>query len=84
MGAWFSHRADKERLVKQILDNRTYHEDSGVHQNLKIALMRLSKSDLGNLLTILELKLRDARAEQRIVQEGARSAEAPAHRGGSQ
>lgn len=61
--AWFSHKSDKERLVKRILENRTYHEDSGVHQNLKIALMKLSKSDLSNLLTIVEFKLRDARGE---------------------
>jgi len=46
----------KEQLVDEILSNSVYQPDSGVIVQLRVALLKMSKSNLYNLLLIIGIK----------------------------
>jgi len=50
----------KEQIVDQILANSTYQPNAGLIVQLRASLLKLSKSDLGNLKLIVELKMDEA------------------------
>ena len=61
-------QSEKVHLVDSILKNSVYMPESGMILRLRAALLKLSRSQLGSLKVLINLKIADATNINKIVE----------------
>jgi hypothetical protein len=61
-------QSEKVHLVDSILKNSVYMPESGMILRLRAALLKLSRSQLGSLKVLINLKIADATNINRIAE----------------